>query len=206
MPEKSKQLLKNELAMAEALTSIKQRKFVMFFVENGGNGTAAAEAAGYSAPAASANDCLKNSTILEQIDKYAALVTRNAAESSETIIDREVRWATVDIRAYFVKKPILKNDGTPSTDEAGVELFTEEMIPITDWTRDQAACVKKVSWNRNGPVLEFHDAMRANRNLAEYNGLTASEHEALSADDAANLIGAAMARMDELDHTPATSE
>lgn len=206
MPTKSEQLLKNELAMAEALTSIKQRKFVMFYVENGGNGTAAAEAAGYSAAAASANDCLKNSTILEWIEKYAALCTRNAGESRETIIHREVQWASADIRGFFTKVPIISDDGEPATDNAGNEIFTEELIPITDWTREQAACVKKISWNRNGPVLELHDPMRANRNLAEYNGLTAKEDQALSADDAANLIGAAMARMDELDHSPAASE
>jgi hypothetical protein len=192
--------LKMDEDLAEALTSIKQRKFVMFYVENGFNGTAAAEAAGYGAPAASAYDCLKNSTIKEQIKKYAALCARNAGESRETIIGREVIWSKGDIREFFVKVPIIPDDGSPPT------AFTEEMIPITDWTKEQAACVKKISWNRNGPVLELHDPMRANRNQAEYIGLTAKEDQALGAEDAANLIGAAMARMDELDHSPATSD
>lgn len=194
------------LSMREALTSIKQRKFVMFYVENGGNGTSAAEAAGYGAAATSAIDCLKNPKIQEQISKYAALCTRNSAESRETIIAREVTWATSDIRDFFYKRPLLSADGTVSTNEAGEDLFTDEMKSILDWTKEEAACVKKISWNRNGPVLELHDPMRANRNLAEYNGLTAKEDAALGADDAAALIAAAMGRMEELDHTPAASE
>jgi hypothetical protein len=207
VPEKSEQLKKSELAMAAALTSIKQRKFVMFFVENGGNGTAAAEAAGYAAPAASANDCLKNSTICEQIEKYSLLCTRNAGESRETILNREVNWASGDIRDFFVLKPILDNEGNPSIHPlTGEAEITEEMIPITHWTKEQAQRVKKISWNRNGPVLELHDPMRANRNLAEYSGMLMKEDQALNAEDAASLIGAAMARMDELDHTPTTSD
>lgn len=192
--------------LADALKSIKQRKFVMFYVENGGNAVSAAEASGYKDASQSAQDCINNPRIQEQIKLYAALCTRNSGESRETIIAREVAWATGDIRSYFYRKPILKDDGTPATDEAGNEIFTEELRPITDWSKEEAACVKKISWNRNGPVLELHDPMRANRNLAEYNGLTAKEDAALGADDAAALIAAAMDRMEELDHSPATSE
>jgi hypothetical protein len=206
VPTKSEKLLKNERAMAEALSSIKQRKFVMFYVENGGNGTAAAEAAGYAAPAASANDCLKNSIILEQIERYAALCTRNAGESRETIIAREVNWANVDPGDFFVSVAVLGNDGTPILDASGQPVTTLEVKPMHELTKAQRQCIKKLTHNRHGPVLEFHDPMRANRNLAEYNGLTAKEEQALNAEDAANLIGAAMARMDELDHSSATSE
>jgi hypothetical protein len=198
--------LKMDEELAEALTSIKQRKFVMFYVENGFNGTSAAEAAGYSAAAASAYDCLKNPAIKEQIKKYAALCARNSGESRETIIGREVIWAKADIRDFFYKRPLLNTDGTPSVDEAGEALFTDEMKSILDWTKEEAACVKKISWNRNGPVLELHDPMRANRNQAEYIGLTQKEDQALNAEDAAALIGAAMGRMNELDHSSATSK
>lgn len=206
MAEKSAQLKKNELAMAEALTSIKQRKFVQYYVENGGKGTAAAEAAGYGAPAASANDNLKNSTVLEWIERYAALCTRNSGESRETIIGREVNWASVDPGEFYVSVAVLGNDGTPILDPSGQPVTTLEVKPMCELTKAQRQCIKKLANNRHGVVLEFHDPMRANRNLAEYNGLTQKEDQALSADDAANLIGAAMARMDELDHTPATSE
>jgi hypothetical protein len=193
--------------LAKALSSIKQRKFVMFYVENGGNGTAAAEAAGYSTPSQSAQDCIKNPRIQEQIEKYSALCARNAGESRETILHREVNWASGDIRDFFVMKAILDNEGNPSIHPlTGDAEFTEEMIPITEWTKDQAARVKKISWNRNGPVLELHDPMRANRNLAEYNGMLMKEDQALNADDAAALIAASMARMKELDHSPAASE
>jgi len=191
--------------LAEALTSIKQRKFVMFYVENGGNGTAAAEAAGYSAAPQSAIDCLRNPKIQEHIKKYAALCTRNAGESRETIIAREVNWAKGSIKDYFNDVPLIAADGSPILDASGQPATTVEMKPMSEWTDEQAARVKKISWNRNGVVLELHDPMRANRNLAEYNGLTQKEDQALSADDAANLIGAAMARMDELDHSPVTS-
>ena len=193
------------IELADALSSIKQRKFVMFYVENGGNGTAAAEAAGYAAPAVSACNCLKNEKIKEQIKRYSALCARNAGESRETILSREVNWAAGDIRSYFYRKPILMDDGTPATNEAGEEIFTEEMRPITSWSKEEAQRVKKISWNRNGPVLELHDPMRANRNLAEYAGMLRGENEALNAEDAAQLIAAAMERMDDLDHAPATS-
>lgn len=198
--------LKFDAELSEALTSIKQRKFVMFYVENGGNGTSAAEAAGYAAPSTAQYDCLKSKKVQEQIKRYAALCTRNSGESRETIIAREVTWATSDIRNFFYKRPLLNNDGTPSTNEAGEPLATDEMKSILDWTKEEAACVKKISWNRNGPVLELHDPMRANRNLAEYNGLTQKDDAALGADDAAALIAAAMGRMEELDHTPPASE
>lgn len=192
--------------LAEALSSIKQRKFVMFYVENGGNGTAAAEAAGYGAAAQSAIDCLKNPKIKEQIAKYAALCTRNAAESRETIIGREVNWTKGDVTDYFNDVPVRMDDGSPVMDASGMPVTTTELKPMNEWTKDQASRVKKISWNRNGVVLELHDPMRANRNLAEYNGLTAKEDQALGAEDAAQLIGAAMARMDELDHSAPTSE
>ena len=207
MAEKSEQLKATELKLAASLTNIKQRKFAMFYVENGGNGTAAAEAAGYANPAQSACQNLKLPKVVEAIETYSRLCTRNAGESRETIIAREVNWASGDIRDFFVLKAVLDNEGNPSIHPlTGEAEITEEMIPITEWTKEQAQRVKKISWNRNGPVLELHDPMRANRNLAEYNGLTVKESDALSADDAANLIGAAMARMDELDHTPAASD
>lgn len=190
MAEKSEQLKAVELELAESLTNIKQRKFSMFYVENGGNGTAAAEAAGYANPAQSACQNLKLPKVAAAIKKYAALCTRNNGESRETIIAREVNWASSDIRDYFVD----------AGDVTGV------LKPMSSWTKEQAQCVKKISWNRNGPVLELHDPMRANRNLAEYNGLTVKEDQALNADDAASLIGAAMARMDELDHSAPASE
>ena len=192
--------------MREALTSIKQRKFVMFYVENGGNAVAAAEAAGYKDASQSAQDCTNNPRIQVEIEKYAALCARNAGESRETIIAREVNWASGKVSDYFRDVPLVNADGEPILDASGQPATTTEMKPMSEWTDDQARRVKKISWNRNGPVLELHDPMRANRNLAEYNGLTAKEDQALSADDAANLIGAAMARMDELDHSPATSE
>ena len=196
---------KIEADLAEALTSIKQRKFVMFYVENGGYGTAAAESAGYAAPAVSANNNLKIANVKEQIRKYSALCARNSGESRETILDREVNWANVDPGDYFTSVPVLTADGSPVLDVSGEPIVTREMKPMEELTKRQRQCIKKLSSNRHGPVLEFHDPMRANRNLAEYNGMLSKEDQALSADDAANLIGAAMARMDELDHSPATS-
>jgi hypothetical protein len=180
---------------------------VMFYVENGGNGTAAAEAAGYGAPATAQYDCLKNPKIKEQIKRYAALCTRNAGESRETIIGREVNWAKAKINDYFNDVPLIAADGSPVLDASGQPATTTEMKPMSEWTDDQARRVKKISWNRNGPVLELHDPMRANRNLAEYNGLTQKEDQALGAEDAANLIAAALDRMDDLDGlTPTESE
>jgi len=197
---------KIELELAEALTSVKRRKFVMFYVENGGNGTAAAEAAGYAAPATAQYDCLKNPTVQEQIRKYAALCARNSGESRETILGREINWTKGRVSDYFNDVPLIAADGSPVLDASGQPATTTELKPMSTWTDDQAARVKKISWNRNGVVLELHDPMRANRNLAEYSGMLSKEDAALGAEDAAALIGAAMARMDELDHSSATSE
>ena len=190
---------KIELELAELLTSVRRRRFVIAYVENGFNGTAAAEKAGFKRAAQSASDCLKSRDVQEAIKQYSAMCARNAGESRETIIDREVNWASGDIRDFFRKVPVLADDGTPAADQFGNEIFTEELVPITEWTKAQAQRVKKISWNRNGPVLELHDPMRANRNLAEYEGMLQKEDALLAPEDAASLIAAAMERMAELD-------
>jgi len=173
----------SEITLAELLTSPKRRRFVIFYVENGGNGTAAAERADFKAPAQEAVRLLKDAKVREAIAQYARLVTRNSGESRETIIDRELNWASSDIGNYF----------TTTGDVTG------QLKNLDQLTKRQRQCIKKLSWNRNGPVLELHDPGRANRHLAEYAGMISKDDDALTPDDAASLIAAAMDRMDELD-------
>ena len=55
------------------------------------------------------------------------------------------------------------------------------------------------SFRGHGMKIELHDVAAADRDLARLMGLEPKEQEALSPEDAANLIAAAMERMDELD-------
>ena len=189
-----------EISLADLLTSPKRRKFAVLYAQNGGKGTAAAEGAGFSHPSVEQHRLLKDANVLKAIQRQLRAQMLSHSENRDTIIAREVNWANCDIRGYFRKVLIIDENGLPKIDTySGDKMFTEEMIPITDWTEKQGKAVKKISWNREGPVIEMMDAARANRNLAEYEGMLQKDDNNLTADDAASLIAASMAAMDGTD-------
>jgi hypothetical protein len=172
-----------EARLIDLLRSPKRRMFVIGYVENGGNATAAAEAAGFAFPAVEGSRLLRDAKIIEGIASHSVIVSSVAGESKNTIIARTMNRANVNPQDYF--------DFTEDT--AGT------LKPLNQLTKRQAQCIKKISWNQNGPVVEWHDPAVADRDLATLMGLNAKEDTALTADDAASLIAAALDRMDELD-------
>ena len=178
-----------EIDLADLLKSPKRRRFCILYVENGGNGTAAAEAAGFAAPAQEAVRLLKDVNIKKTIDRYARVVCSNVGETRDTVIRRESIWASHDIGRVFIDTP-----------ESRAEFAAQGIKHPAAMDEETRRCIKKISFNQHGIAsIEFYDAGRANRALAEYLGMTKQEDQSLSAEDAATLISAALGRMDELD-------
>ena len=169
--------------LAKLLRSPKRKKFVIAYCENGGNGTAAAESAGFEFPEQEAVRLLKDAKVIEAIEQYSGVVLAVAGETHNTILQRTINRAKSDIGDYF-----------ETTGDV-----TGALKPLHKLTKEQRQCIKKLSWNQHGPVLELHDPSAADAKLAEYMGMTKREDEALTADDAASLIAAAMDRMDAVD-------
>jgi hypothetical protein len=172
-----------EARLIDLLRSPKRRTFVIVYVENGGNATAAAEAAGFAFPAVEGSRLLRDAKIIEGIEAHSAIVSRVAGESRDTVLARMMNRANINPQDYF--------DYTEDT--AGT------LKPLNQLTKRQAQCIKKISWNQNGPVVEWHDPAVADRDIATLTGMNVKEDTALTADDAASLIAAALDRMDELD-------
>jgi hypothetical protein len=111
-----------------------------------------------------------------------------------------VNWRNCNIQDYFRLVPILNNDGEPAIDPITRQpRFTEEMIPVSSLEPHVARRIKKLSWNREGPVLELHDPGRANRHLAEYAGMLKQKVSDMTPVEAASLIHEALKEMDEVD-------
>jgi hypothetical protein len=201
-------LTQDEARLAEILTAPKQRRFVIAYVDNGGNGTQAAISAGYSerSAASTASRMLKDAKIQAAIVAYSRKKAVVAGENKETILSRMVNRANLDVRDYFVVVPVVDDQGQPVLGAGGIPLATEEMKRFNDLTPEQGARIKKLSWNQHGPVLEFHDPSQADRDIAQLMGYNKTEGASLDAEDAAQLIAAALDRMDDLDHSSGTSE
>ena len=194
---------KSEERLASLLRSPKRRKFVIAYVENGGNATSAAEVAGFAVPNVEGCRLLKDASVVEAIERHANIVSNVAGESRDTVLARIRNRANVDPRDYF------EIHETASENAEGEITITrhETLKNVTSLTKAQAQCIKKITWNTQGfPSIEFHDPSAADRDLARLMGLEPKENEVLSPEDAANLIAAAMGRMDELDHSAASSE
>jgi hypothetical protein len=173
------------IQLADLLTYPMQRKFAIEYAENGGHGTPAAKVAGYAHPSQEQVRLLKLPNVKAAIKRHLAVMLRNANESRETIIGREANWANSDIRDYF--------DYTNDTN--GV------LKDFSKLTKEQGQCIKKISWNRNGPVLELHDPGRANRHLAEYAGMLKQKVSDMTPIEAAEAISDALKAMNEADGT-----
>lgn len=199
----------DEAKIAEVLTLPMQRRFVMAYVDNGGNGTQAAISAGYAEKAArqQASRLLKKENIQHAIRIYAQCKATVAGENRDTILERMINRARFDIRDYFETVPILDEHGNPRLGAGNIPLVTEELKPMNSLSREQAARIKKLSWNQHGPVLEFHDPAAADRDLANLLGYSRREDENLTPEDAASLIAASMEKMREASAlTPEPSE
>lgn len=202
-------LNEDEASLADILSAPKRRKFVIAYVDNGGNGTQAALTAGYpeKSAASQASRMLKDEKVRRAILRYSQSKAAVAGENRDTILERMINRARFDIRDYFETVPITDEHGNPRLGAGNIPLVTEELKPISNLTREQAARIKKLSWNQHGPVLEFHDPAAADRDLANLLGYSRREDENLTPEDAASLIAASMERMREASAlTPESSE
>lgn len=207
MAEENTPITEDEASLVELLRSPKRRKFVLYYVDNGGNATQAALSAGYSEKSAhvEGSRLLRDDKVRAAIRRYSQATAAVAGENRNTILDRMINRARFDIRDYFETVPIVDEHGNPRLGAGNIPLVTEELKPISNLTREQAARIKKLSWNQHGPVLEFHDPAAADRDLANLLGYTKEDDSSLTAEDAAALIAASLAKMDELDHSSSAS-
>jgi len=207
MAEENTPITEDEANLADVLASVKMRRFVLAYVDNGGNATKAAIAAGYSEKTArnQGSRLCQREDIQRAIQIYAQAKAAVAGENKDTILDRMINRARFDIRDYFETVPITDEHGNPRLGAGNIPLVTEELKPMSALTRAQAARIKKLSWNQHGPVIEFHDPAAADRDLADLLGYKKEDNSSLTAEDAASLIAASLAKMDELDHTASAS-
>jgi hypothetical protein len=179
-----------EKSLAELLSSPKRRKFVIAYCENGGNGTAAAESAGFAVPDREASRLLRMDSVLQAIEQHSGIMARVAGISKDTVLDGFLNNSQANIRDYYRDVPILDEDGLPTGRS------TVEMIPITELPREHAARIKSLTPTRYGYKIELHDANAARRDIARLTGMEPKENEALTPDDAASLLAAAFDRME----------
>jgi hypothetical protein len=207
MAEENTPITEDEASLADILSAPKRRKFVIAYVDNGGNGTQAALSSGYpeKSAASQASRMLKDEKVQRAIRRYSQCKAAVAGENRDTILDRMINRARFDIRDYFETVPILDQNGQHRLGAGNIPLVTEELKPMNQLTREQAARIKKLSWNQHGPVIEFHDPAAADRDLANLLGYTKEDDSSLTAEDAAALIAASLAKMDELDHSSSAS-
>ena len=194
-----------EARLSELLTTPKRRKFVIAYVENGGNATAAAEVAGLASPAQQGSRLLTDDKIIEAIEVHANIVANVAGESRDTILARIRNRANADPGDYWKTVPLRDREGAPILLN-GDAVLHETLKRMDELTKPQRQCIKKITLTNNGTSIEFHDPAAADRDLARLMGLEPKEGEALSPEDAAMLISAALGRMDELDGTASTSK
>jgi hypothetical protein len=185
----------SEARLAALLNTPKQRRFVILYVENGGNATAAAEGAGYSHAAVEGCRLLKNDKVLKAIEHHARTVGHVAGENRDTILGRMIDRANADPTQVWLNDERTRNEfhahGLKHPSELSVELRRS---------------IKSISFTQHGPKIEFYAADAADRDLANIMGYSRREDERLTAEDAAALIAASLDRMDELDHSAPASE
>jgi phage terminase small subunit len=196
-------MTEEEATLVELLSSSKRRRFVLNYVDNGGNATKAAVSAGYAEKSAhvEGSRLLKDDKVRAAIRKYSQAKANVAGENRDTILDRMINRAQLDIREYYVTVPIVDTEGNQRIARDGLPLVTEEMKPLNQLTRAQASRIKKLKFTQQGPELEFHCPAQADRDLANLLGYAKEDHSSLTAEDAAALIAASLAKMDELDHS-----
>ena len=186
---------KHEERLASLLRSPKRRKFVIHYVENGGNATRAAEAAGYATPNVEGARLLRDDSVVQAIEKHANVVANVQGENRDTILNRMIGRANIDAADIWLDNA-----------ETRAEFNAAGLKHPADLDVGLRRAIKSISFTAHGPKVEFYPADAADRDLANLLGLLKRDDERLGADDAAMLIAAAMERMDELDHASAASE
>jgi len=181
---------KSDKKLAELLRTGKQRRFVILYVENGGNATAAAEGAGYAVPDVEGCRLLKKDKVLAAIEHHARVVGSVAGENRDTILSRMIHRATADPTEIWLKDKRTRD-----------EFEAHGLKHPADLPVELRRSIKSIGFTAHGPKIEFYAADAADRDLANIMGYSRREDERLTAEDAAALIAASLDRMDELDHS-----
>lgn len=178
----------SEARLAELLRSPKRRRFAIAYAENGGNGTQAGEAAGFAHPREEAYRLLQDDAVREAIAVHTNIMCRVAGETRETVFARMIDRANADPCDIWL-----------DNEETRAEFTAAGLKHPADMPRGLRKSIKSISFTQHGPKVDFYPADAADRDIANLMSLFAKEDTALTADDAASLIAAALDRMDELD-------
>lgn len=184
-----------EERLTSLLRSPKRRKFVIHYVENGGNATLAADAAGYAVGNVEGARLLRDDSVLRAIENHANVVAKVHGENKDTILSRMIDRANVDAADIWLDNA-----------ETRAEFAAAGLKHPADLEQGLRRSIKSIAFTAHGPKVEFYPADVADRDLANLLGFLKRDDERLGADDAAQLIAAAMERMDELDHASSAPE
>lgn len=177
--------------------NIKRRKFVYYFVRNGGHIGKALESAGYAAHSASGgrgDNWWRHAAVQRAINQELRACLQKEGENSETIIARWANLAQANIADYF------------KMDQDGVL----NLIDLDSLSEDQQKRIKKVTATVNqygqNVSLELHDVMKANDRLAEIHGVIRNESSSMSPEEAGEAIRRALTQMDKIDSVDADDD
>lgn len=129
----------------------KQRLFVYYYIQNDGNGTDAAERAGYAKPTIQAFENLRKPNIKAAI---AAKVT-SAALSADEVLARYAELASVNMGDFI-----------------GVTASGQPVLNIAKAKKaGKLHLIRKIKPGPNGTAIEVHDPYRALEKLGQYHRL-----------------------------------
>jgi hypothetical protein len=107
---------------------------------------------------------LKDPRVLALIDRQRTAMCAVAGETRNTILKREIDWANADLTQIFLNTP-----------ETIAEWHNAGLLHPSEWDEVSKRALKKVSFGQHGPTVEFQDAQRSNKNLADWTGVSAEE-------------------------------
>ena len=164
--------------------TVKRRRFA-YYVAKTGKVDEARKLAGFATEGAGTG-LLALQPIRTAVQAYLRQFLEAEGETSESVVARWARWANVDPGDFFQ------------------EGRGWELKDINDLTESQRKCIKKVTIreHQHGRDLniEFHDAAKANNDLATSMGLLGRQDEGdKPPEEAAKAIRAMLQEMDEVD-------
>jgi hypothetical protein len=130
---------------------------------------------------ATADEWLADPEVQAAIEHDRAAAIAVAGENRESVVARSINWANVDPGDYF---ETIGPDGEPLPGALGWSILKGP----AQLTTAQRRCIKKIKWSQHGPEIEFYDAMRANRDVAEFLGVLDSGHEDTRPEDWASAL------------------
>lgn len=149
--------------------SLKRNRFC-FFVARSGDCADAAEKAGFQRDYG--NQLMQMEPIQKKVQEELRNLLRAQDENEDSVVARWARWANVDPGDFF---------------RAGYEVKDLE-----DMDEDQRKCIKKIKVTDNqygrNVDLEFHDAHKANNDLANLLGMLHREDAGDTPEEAARSI------------------